>query len=70
MQDTQKRNNEVPIEQKLALTKYEAAKYSNIGINKIEAELASPTARLFCMLDKTSGLSNVRNLRSSSVQVL
>ena len=34
MQDTQKRNNEVPIEQKLALTKYEAAKYSNIGINK------------------------------------
>ena len=44
MQNTQKRynNNEVPIEQKLALTKYEAAKYSNIGINKIEAMLRKP----------------------------
>lgn len=32
----------IPIEQKLTLTKYEAAEYSNIGINKIEAMLRTP----------------------------
>ena len=32
----------VPIDRKLALTAKEAAAYSNIGINKIEAMLRSP----------------------------
>ena len=32
----------VPIDRKLALTKYEAAEYSNIGINKIEEMLRVP----------------------------
>ena len=39
MQDTHKVKTVVPIERKLALTKYEAAEYSNIGINKIEEML-------------------------------
>ena len=42
MQDTHKVKAVVPIERKLALTKYEAAEYSNIGINKIEAMLCKP----------------------------
>ena len=47
MQDTRKAKAVVPIEQKVALTKYEAAEYSNIGINniginKIEAMLREP----------------------------
>lgn len=41
MQDANKVKS-VPIEQKVALTKYEAAEYSNIGINKIEAMLRKP----------------------------
>ena len=32
MQDTRKAKAVVPIEQKVALTKYEAAEYSNIGM--------------------------------------
>ncbi len=32
----------VPIEAKVALTKKEAAEYSNIGINKLESLLRSP----------------------------
>lgn len=42
MQNTHKAKAVVPIEQKVALTKYEAAEYSNIGINKIEAMLRKP----------------------------
>ena len=42
MQDTRRAKAVVPIEQKVALTKYEAAEYSNIGINKIEAMLREP----------------------------
>jgi len=42
VQDTYKVKAVVPIEQKVALTKYEAAEYSNIGINKIEAMLREP----------------------------
>lgn len=36
------KTQEVPIDKKLALTKQEAAKYSNIGINKIESMLREP----------------------------
>lgn len=36
------KTQEVPIDKKLALTKQEAAKYSNIGINKIESMLRKP----------------------------
>ncbi len=43
MQDTQKAKAAVPIERKVALTKFEAAEYSNIGINKIEAMLREPS---------------------------
>lgn len=43
MQDTQKAKTAVPIERKVALTKFEAAEYSNIGINKIEAMLREPS---------------------------
>ena len=32
----------VPIDRKVTLTKYEAAEYSNIGINKIEEMLREP----------------------------
>lgn len=32
----------VPIDRKIALTKFEAAEYSNIGINKIETMLREP----------------------------
>lgn len=42
MQDINKVRTAVPIEHKVALTKYEAAEYSNIGINKIEAMLREP----------------------------
>ena len=42
MQDTRRAKAVVPIEQKVALTKDEAAEYSNIGINKIEAMLREP----------------------------
>ena len=42
MQNTHKAKVVVPIEQKVALTKYEAAEYSNIGINKIEEMLRKP----------------------------
>ena len=42
MQNIHKSKAVVPIEQKVALTKYEAAEYSNIGINKIEAMLREP----------------------------
>lgn len=42
MQNTSKAKVVVPIEQKVALTKYEAAEYSNIGINKIEEMLRKP----------------------------
>ncbi len=35
-------NNTVPIWEKLTLTKQEAAKYSNIGINKIDEMLKNP----------------------------
>ncbi len=38
-----KQTKEVPIEKKLTLTKYEAAAYSSIGINKIESMLRAPT---------------------------
>lgn len=34
---------ELPVEKKLLLTKFEAAAYSNIGINKIDSMLRSPT---------------------------
>ena len=34
--------DKVPIPQKLALTTLEAAEYSNIGINKIDALLRTP----------------------------
>lgn len=34
--------NEVPINQKLTLTINEAAEYSNIGINRIDAMLKDP----------------------------
>ena len=43
MQDINKVRTAVPIEHKVALTKYEAAEYSNIGINKIEAMLREPS---------------------------
>lgn len=36
------RTQEIPIDKKLALTKQEAAAYSNIGINKIESMLRTP----------------------------
>lgn len=36
------KTQEVPIDKKLALTKQEAARYSNIGINKIESMLRTP----------------------------
>lgn len=42
MQNTPKAKVVVPIEQKVALTKYESAEYSNIGVNKIEAMLCEP----------------------------
>ena len=42
MQNIHKPKAVVPIEQKVALTKYEAAEYSNIGINKIETMLREP----------------------------
>lgn len=42
MKDIHKTKHEVPIEQKIALTKYEAAAYSNIGINKIDEMLRNP----------------------------
>ncbi len=42
MQDTNKVKDTVPIDRKITLTKYEAAEYSNIGINKIEAMLREP----------------------------
>lgn len=42
MQDMCKVKPVVPIEKKVALTKYEAAAYSNIGINKIETMLREP----------------------------
>ncbi|MDE7245641.1 MAG: DNA-binding protein [Oscillospiraceae bacterium] len=42
MKDTHKARIVVPVEQEIALTKYEAAEYSNIGINKIEAMLREP----------------------------
>ena len=42
MQDINKVRTAVPIEHKVALTKYEAAEYSTIGINKIEAMLREP----------------------------
>ena len=42
MQNTYKAKAVVPIEQKVALTKYEAAEYSSVGINKIEAMLREP----------------------------
>lgn len=42
MEDTYKSKVAVPIEHKVALTKYEAAEYSNIGINKIESMLRDP----------------------------
>lgn len=43
MQGTQKDKAAIPIERKVALTKFEAAEYSNIGINKIEAMLREPS---------------------------
>lgn len=42
MQDTYRTKVVVPIEHKVALTKYKTAEYSNIGINKIEAMLREP----------------------------
>ena len=46
MQDTYKTKESVPIDRKVTLTKYEAAAYSNIGINKIEAMLREPNCPL------------------------
>lgn len=40
--EANKKAQEVPIDKKLALTKQEAAAYSNIGINKIESMLRTP----------------------------
>jgi len=40
--DVNVKTQEVPIDKKLALTKQEAAQYSNIGINKIESMLRTP----------------------------
>lgn len=40
--EANKKTQEVPIDKKLALTKQEAAAYSNIGINKIESMLRTP----------------------------
>ena len=70
MQNTHKAKAVVPIEQKAALTKYEAAEYSNIGINKIEAMLREPPAYLFSMWGRTRNLSNAGSLRSLFEQVL
>ncbi len=42
MQEMNKVKAVVPIEHKIALTKYEAAEYGNIGINKIESMLCKP----------------------------
>lgn len=40
--DVNVKTQEIPIDKKLALTKQEAAQYSNIGINKIESMLRTP----------------------------
>lgn len=40
--ETNVKTQAVPIDRKLALTKQEAAAYSNIGINKIESMLRTP----------------------------
>lgn len=46
-----KEHEKVPIHLKLNLTVKEAAEYSNIGINKIDAMLRQPG---FCMLGRKS----------------
>ena len=57
----------VPIHLKMALTAREAAEYSNIGINKIDSMLRSPTAPSFC-LSAQRNWSSERSLNSLSVK--
>ena len=57
----------VPIHLKMALTAREVAEYSNIGINKIDSMLRSPTAPSSCSSGQKSW-SSERSLNTSSVR--
>ncbi len=58
----------VPIHEKVTLTIPEAAEYSNIGINKIEAMLRSPNCPFVLFVGVKKSWSSAKSLSSSSAK--
>ena len=49
LSNSREENNQIPVYWKVTLTIKEAAEYSNIGINRLDALLKAPSVHLFYM---------------------